>query len=313
MTWLIWRQHRGELFGGLLVLAGLGVLLLLHGVPMHQAYDRNDIEACHALITASSQSPSCLDDVLAFDAKYATLPQAFSNWLPLSPALVGMLVGAPLLAREYEQRTWQLVWTQGVTRARWLAVKLPAVLAGVTAVSVAFAAGLSWWIAPTSPGEFEMDVFNHTPLVFPGYVLVSVAIGILAGAVVKRTLVAAALVVPGYLAVRLPVEFWLRPRYREPLTTSDPAVVVDGWVVEGNPMILGDAELRGGPIGAGSIRLPEPVGYHPADRFWYFQLIEIAILLVVTLVLLAVAWRLVLGRRSAAASLAAEPVRATVE
>ena len=307
MTWLIWRQHRGELVGALVVLGALGVLLLLHGLPMHLAFDRDGIAACNALITSSNRTPDCLDDVIAFDAKYATLPQVFSNWLPLSPALVGMLVGAPLLAREYEQRTWQLVWTQGVTRTRWLVTKLAAVLAGTVAVAVAFAAGLSWWMGPTAPGGFETDVFNHTVLVFPGYVLVSVAIGILAGAVVKRTLFAAALVVPAYLAVRLFIEFVLRPRYREPLVTSTPADLVGGWVVRGTPMITDDAELRGGPIGPGSIRLLEPVGYHPADRFWAFQLIETGILLAITVALLAITWRLVLGRRSAAVSAPADP------
>ena len=162
-------------------------------------------------------------------------------------------------------------------------------------------------MAPTAPEGFETDVFNHTVLVFPGYVFVSVAIGILAGAVVKRTLFAAALVVPVYLAVRLLIEFVLRPRYREPLVTSVPADLVGGWVVRGNPMVTDDAELRGGPVGPGSIRLLEPVGYHPADRFWAFQLIETGILLAITVALLAITWRLVLGRRSAAVTAPAHP------
>jgi hypothetical protein len=65
-------------------------------------------------------------------------------------------------------------------------------------------------------------------------------------------------------------------------------------------MVTEDAELRGGSVGPGSIRLLEPVGYHPADRFWAFQLIETGILLGITIALLAITWRLVLGRRSAA-------------
>lgn len=46
----------------------------------------------------------------------------------------------------------------------------------------------------------------------------------------------------------------------------------------------------------------DPIRYHPDDRFWEFQLIETAILLGITIVLLAIAWRLVLGRKAPAAS-----------
>lgn len=284
MIWLVWRQHRSELLGALVVLAGLGLLLLLHGVPMHQAYERNGIEACHAAITTSDSAPACVDDLIAFDDQYGFLPEESANWLPLAPALVGMLVGAPLLAREYEQRTWQLVWTQGVTRGRWLAAKLAGVLGGVLAVSVVFAAGYSWWIAPTEPAGFEPDEFNHSVLILPAYVLLAVVIGVLAGAVFRRTIVAAVLVIVGYLAVRLPVEFVLRPRFMDPLTTTDPGLAHDGWVVTGPA-----SPTSGGTEG--------PFEYHPADRFWDFQLIEAALVLGVAAVLLLITWRLVLGRK----------------
>jgi hypothetical protein len=289
MTWLIWRQHRGELAGALVVLAVLGVFLLLHGVPMHQAYDKDAVARCHELIfepgTAGRQ---CLEDLEKFDT---ALPRQFATWLPFLPMVAGMLIGAPLLAREYEQRTWQLAWTQGVTRARWLATKLGAVLAGVVAVSVVFALGTTWWFEPLSPQRFSPEKFNHAVLVFPMYVVVAVAIGILAGVVVRRTILAAAIVVGGYLAVRLPVEFLLRPRYREPLTTSDPAAAEQGWLIH-------DAEYGIGPDGNTLPGNTEAFRYHPSDRFWEFQFIEAAILLGITVVLLAITWRLVLGRRT---------------
>lgn len=217
------------------------------------------------------------------------LPEQFAAYLPFLPMLAGMLIGAPLLAREYEQGTWQLAWTQSVTRRRWLAAKLALVLSGVLAVSVLFAAGVSWWFGPTAPQPFTTAKFNHAVLVFPAYVIVAVAIGILAGVIVKRTLVAAAITVGGYLLVRLPVEFLLRPRYREPLTSDDPAVGLKGLPVH-DVVVEGRAD---GPTAPTS-----PVRFHPADRFWEFQLIETAILAVVTIVLLTIAWRLVVGPRA---------------
>lgn len=288
MSWLIWRQHRGEILGAALVLTGLGILLLLHGVPMHEAHDRDGVEACQLQMFADVAGP-CVQTLMSFESTWAELPAQFAAWLPFLPMLAGMLIGAPLLAREFEQGTWQLAWTQGVTRRRWLACKLTLVLGGVGTASVVFAVGVSWWLGPLAPQSFTTAKFNHAVLVFPAYVVVAVAIGILAGVVVRRTIVAAAITVVGYLAVRLPVEFYLRPRYREPVTTEDPSTAAQGLVVHAGGI--------GGPA-PGSATTEDPIRYHPDDRFWEFQLIETAILLGLTVVLLVIAWRLVLGRNA---------------
>ena len=288
MIWLTWRQHRGELFGAAIVLAALGALLLLHGVPMHQVYEDDGILACE-LQMLTGDAGSCVQTLRSFDSTWEDLPGKFASWLPFLPMLAGMLIGAPLLSREYELGTWQLAWTQGVTRRRWLASKVALVLGGVCAVSVLFAAGVSWWFGPLAPHQFTTAKFNHAVLVFPAYVVLAVAIGMLAGVVVRRTIVAAAITVGGYLAVRIPVEFYLRPRFRQPLTTDDPAVAAQGLVVH-------DGGL-GEPV-PGSAASSDLIRYHPADRFWEFQLIETAILLGITVVVIAIAWRLVLGTKA---------------
>ena len=293
MIWLTWRQHRGEVVGAAILLAVLVALLLLHGVPMHQAYESENVAACEQQVLAGDAG-SCADTVISFESKWSDLPDQFAAWLPFLPMLAGMLIGAPLIAREFEHGTWQLAWTQGVTRRRWLASKLALVLGGVCAVSVLFAAGVSWWFDTLAPDRFTAAKFNHAVPVFSAYAVVAVAIGILANAVVRRTLVAAAITVGGYLAVRLPVEFFLRPRYREPLTTEDPSAASQGLMVHQGG--------TGGPAPGTQTATTDPIRYHPADRFWEFQLIETAILLGITLVLLAITWRLVVGRKIPAAS-----------
>lgn len=293
MTWLIWRQHRGEVLGAVVVLALLGLLVLLHGIPMHDAYDTDGVAACQrAVFGGDGDFPeACFMTLDAFEGDYAKLPEQFAVWLPFLPMLTGMLVGAPLLAREFEQGTWRLVWTQGVTRTRWLATKLAMVLGGVVVFAALFAAAVSWWFGPLAPHPFTQEKFNQAVPVFAGYTLVAVGIGILAGVIVRRTIVAAAITVVGYLAVRIPVEFALRPHYQDPVMTDDPGVAAKGWVPS-------DVQVSG-PVG-GDNRTVEPFGYHPADRFWDFQLIETAILVGITLVLLFIAWRLVLGRKAPA-------------
>jgi len=94
------------------------------------------------------------------------------------------------------------------------------------------------------------------------------------------------------------------PHYRDPVMTTDPGVASTGW-------IPGDIEASG-EVG-GPLRVLEPFGYHPADRFWQFQLIETGILVGITLVLLVTAWRIVLGRKAPATSPAGPPALERLE
>jgi hypothetical protein len=63
------------------------------------------------------------------------------NWLGglvlAVPGLIGVFWGTPLVARELESGTHRLVWTQSVSRTRWLAVKL-----GLVGLSAMVTAGL---------------------------------------------------------------------------------------------------------------------------------------------------------------------------
>jgi hypothetical protein len=285
---MTWRQHRGELYGWVLLLAILGMLLLLDGVPMHHAYDAEGARACQLGLADGAGAGSahwqetCSATLPSFEDRYLRVPEQFATWLPFLPMVAGMLIGAPLLAREYEQGTWQLAWTQGVTRRRWLAGQLTATLGGVAVAAGVFAAGVSWWFQPLSPQRFTPEKFNHAVLVFPAYVLLAVAIGVLAGALFRRTTVAAAVTIPGYLTLRIPIEFILRPHYRTPLVTDDPTAVWRGWAVQESPAGNGRTAIH----------------YQPDDRFWQFQLIETAILLGTAAILLTIAWRVVQGRRA---------------
>jgi ABC-type transport system involved in multi-copper enzyme maturation permease subunit len=51
------------------------------------------------------------------------------------PLFAGLFWGAPLVAREVEHGTHRLVWTQGVSRARWALVKFG--LAGLVPIGYA--------------------------------------------------------------------------------------------------------------------------------------------------------------------------------
>lgn len=279
MIWLTWRQHRGEILGVAAVLLGLAVVVMANGIPMHEAYARDGVAACQ--LTANFSDPdndACVRVIETFRERFAELPLNLVGWLVFVPMIAGILIGAPLLAREYEHGTWQFAWTQTVPRSRWLIAKLALVLGGVTAAAVAFAAMASWWLRPITPHRFDPMKFNHEILAFPAYVLAAVAVGILAGTFVQRTIPAMAIALPVFLALRLTVEFWLRPHYRTPVTTTDlhpMEAETKGWVVDVDERISSTV-----------------ITYHPAEHYWSFQLIETAIFTsVAVLAIAAIIWR----------------------
>lgn len=312
MIWLTWRQHRGEAIGVAALLSALGVAALVTGLPMHRAYDRDGVGACQQ--AANRGTEACMQVIDSFRDLFAGLPMEVAGYVNLLPLFAGVLIGAPFLAREYEQGTWQLAWTQAVPRSRWLIAKLALVLAAVTASALALSALLGWWTRPLFPSAVSYERFNFAAPVLASYFLLAVAIGILAGTLIRRAVPAMAATLAVFLPIRLFVEFGLRPRYRTPITVVDPVPgsraltqqlsdgknwVLDDFLIGPSGDRLTDSEeydlFGGGHVdeaATAKLGIKEAVTYHPAERFWEFQLIEAAILGGLAVLLLAlVVWR----------------------
>jgi ABC-type transport system involved in multi-copper enzyme maturation permease subunit len=139
MTWLVWRQHRGE---ALIAAIGLGILaavLIITGIQIAVSYQALGVAAC----VTYPERANCNEIVRGFAEPYGFLTSALP-WLKLLPAFVAILVGAPLVAREFEHGSHRLVWTQSVTRWRWLAAKIGFVLLGCLLLSAVLTALLTW-------------------------------------------------------------------------------------------------------------------------------------------------------------------------
>jgi hypothetical protein len=86
----------------------------------------------------------------AFATRYGPILEPVSALGALLPVVLGVLVGGPLLAREFEQGTHRLAWTQSVTRGRWLAARLAlaAGLVAVPVVAIPLNLAAQSWLAP---------------------------------------------------------------------------------------------------------------------------------------------------------------------
>jgi hypothetical protein len=212
MTWLVWRLHRTQLSIAAALLAALTVLLLITGLQMTSQY--------HSALAACAASRSCGN--LASTVFLGSHAVGFLVIMTLGvPALFGLFWGAPLVASELETGTSQFAWMQSVTRKRWLAVTTGWMLLAAAAWGGAVSSLVTWWSGPDNAlqlDQFKPGRFDIMGLVPVGYALFAMALGIAAGALLRRTLPTLAVTLGGFIAVRAAIALWLRPHYMSAVT-----------------------------------------------------------------------------------------------
>jgi ABC-2 family transporter protein len=304
MAWVTWRQHRHQLLIALAVLVGLALAGVGSGLPMRAAYHREALSQC----LPSGTRSGCDIIVRHFQSEFGGWVDA-ARYLIVLPALIGLFVGAPLLARELEHGTHRFAWTQSITRRRWLLSKELLIALAVVVFALVLSGLVMWWRRPfdTVQGRMSPRGFEIEGLVVPAYAVFALALGAFAGVLLRRTLAAMSLTLAVFVAVRVAVTTLVRPHYRPPLheTTAGlvPTAHAHDWVLSntfvdsvGRKITAAREDLA--VLHAQQARL-DPQDYllslgwrraltfQPADRFWTFQAIEAAIYLSLAAVLLA--------------------------
>jgi hypothetical protein len=189
LAWVVWRQHRAALTG-LLLLAGAGaVVAIVSGLSIRTAYNSYIGHHC----TSSWAASACSAAANQFSGyKEGPVPIA----LHVFPVLIGVFLGAPLLAREIEAGTFRFAWTQQAGRTRWLLVNLLLLGLAVIVICVLVGALATWWLHPFDvagvSSRWQAGEFDVAPAALAGWGLLAFAAGVLAGALVKRTVPAMA-------------------------------------------------------------------------------------------------------------------------
>jgi hypothetical protein len=130
--------------------------------------------------------------------------------LQVVPVLAGLFLGVPLVAREAESGTLALAWTQGTGRARWLLVQAVPLAVLPALAAAGLGAELSWWLGPAGwrARAWDPAQLSLNPLPFAGWVVLAFSIGIVLGAVIRRTVPAMAATIACYSVALLLVEGW---------------------------------------------------------------------------------------------------------
>ncbi len=208
-----WIQARTQTLAVATGLAAMAVVLAITGPHLVHLYDaavrlaappRRLLGAAAQPVHHPRQQPADLDGVL----------------IGAVPGLLGVFWGAPLVARELESGTFRLVWTQSVTRTRWLAVKL-----GLVGLATMTAAGLlslivTWWASPLDRAHLNIfNTFDERDIVPIGFALFAFVLGVAAGLIIRRTLPAMAITLVAFVGARLAITNWVRPNLISPLHT----------------------------------------------------------------------------------------------
>lgn len=298
MTWLAWRQFRANA-----ILAAVGttlVVAILIGTRGHIA----------------ATDP---DELSTF---YSSL-QLLGTGLIGVPAFIGAFWGAPLVARELETGTHRLVWTQTITRSRWLLTKVAVAAVAAVVTTALFSGAFTWWSESFDAVGNRIGTANFgqrgiAPL---GYALFALALGTLAGTVVRRTLPAMAISLVAFFVVRFSFQLVVRPRLLEPVTTTLPLDLFGvpdrqagpgGWILSSHTVDATGRALTNAQIDtlldsacdvardstptdltrcAEDLGLHRVARLHPADHFWPLQVRESLLFLIASVALtIATIW-----------------------
>ncbi|MBV9292395.1 MAG: ABC transporter permease subunit [Frankiales bacterium] len=223
MTRFAWLQARSQTLIVAGLLAILAVLAAVTGVQLAHLYS-SLVAPCRA---SGADCGFAMDRFISHDSFLQGSLQLLQR---LAPAIIGAFWGAPLVARELETGTSRLVWTQTVTRRRWLLSKVAvvglasAVAAGVLSLTV------TWWfrsldqISGTQFGDF--DARGVVPI---GYTLAAFAFGVLAGVLIRRTVPAMAASIAAFVFARIAVQQWVRPHLLPPRHLTSSLLKADGF------------------------------------------------------------------------------------
>jgi ABC-type transport system involved in multi-copper enzyme maturation permease subunit len=180
VTWLVWRQHRAAYW-----------TLLIGGVIATTAfvYQRQEL----LTYLEGYGYPGNLKEGWEYQAPTMGLLRTASVPLNLLPVLIGVFIGAPLLAADLENGTAKLVSTQSASRVRWLTTKLGVTALVVGASTAAVAAAFTWWWSPAKSSSFflhwaDKEIFDNSGPMLTALSLFNLFGGVAIGMLLRRML-----------------------------------------------------------------------------------------------------------------------------
>ena len=308
MIWLTWRQHRLQAMYMVIGLAVLAAGMVPLGVRMHGVFDATGgLAACvrengnpEFFTMGSDGAQRCHELADAFLSRFGAV-QPLAIVLVVLPLLVGLFLGAPLIARELEHGTHRFVWTQGVGRLRWATTKLALLTGFGLLLAAGYAVLLTWWMKPlnvSTGSRLQWLVFDLQGVVPLAYTVFAIALGAAAGVLSRKLLPAMGITLAAFLVVRVLIAWLARPNYLPQVKRRTSVVteqvpndlrgdwIISGGVYDANGNLIASGGMicpksaaagGGGPGGRCDASHYNVDSIQPGSRFWTFQWIEAGI------------------------------------
>jgi hypothetical protein len=214
MMWLSWRQVRAQTLIVVAALVALAFYLVLTGPHLSHLY--------HSTVATCQVRNDCGPVLNNFQSQFH-LGRLAGIVVLVAPALVGVFWGAPLIAKELESGTYRLAWTQSISRSRWIITKF--CLVGLSSMVVVGLLSLmyTWWSSAyllAYDGQFMLVNYVTRDVVPIGYAAFAFALGVAAGALIRRSVAAMAATLVGYVLFLAGFTLWVRPHLISPLRRS---------------------------------------------------------------------------------------------
>jgi hypothetical protein len=232
MTWLTWRQFRPQAIGAAAVVAVLAGLFLMTGPHLAHLYAASGLAACHSPGGCPQLASQFLAEAKADSAVPILFFTGFGILIAL-PAIIGAFWGAPMITRELESGTYKLAWNQGVSRARWMAVKIGILGLATMATAGLLSLAFTWWVSPvdkaggfpatmTQLSRLSPEMFADRGIVPAGWAVFAFVLGVAAGLTIRRTVPAMAVTLAVAAALAILWPGLVRSHLMTPRSTTAP-------------------------------------------------------------------------------------------
>nr|WSY57138.1 ABC transporter permease [Streptomyces sp. NBC_00886] len=262
LTWLVWRQNRLAFRIGLGVAAAVAAYAIVRHQEMSTAIAQGHLDACRGITVPAGD---CSHKLNAFTQTYQFPMRRPLQAMLVLPLIFGIFLGGPQLAQEVESGTYRTVCTQSVTRSRWFAAKLLVPVVLTVLISGTIAAAMTWWWQPAGSllgGWFpwwQWYPYDGIGPVVVGLSVLSLLIGVTAGLILRRTVLAM-----GATVVLSAAAMYLLESVRGQLLPTTLATVqhTTGTAAPSNAWVLSE-----GSVDAAGHRVPDLPSCYAADDY----------------------------------------------
>ncbi|MFJ7422852.1 ABC transporter permease [Streptomyces uncialis] len=275
----------------------------------------SDRDECRDGRSAPGYDTECWQNTFGYinaESWYTMLGNEPRLWLLLPVLLAVLFAAGPLVARELESGTYRMAWTQSQSPASWLTARL--VVGGAVAAGTSVVGTLLYRLVWETHGDLqamwdEDGVFHALGPVLTAYALLAVALGALAGLLVRRVLMAMSLglLATGVVLVAMrQVRFGLWPTVSQEWQGRQGPPIPDHSSLVDSGMLTASGDRKPSDFCMSDIHHQHSeylkcladnsvtggwIEYHPPTHFWPLQLVETGVVLALTAVVVFAAHR----------------------